>query len=54
MEQDFYRDRLAAHGLEVVLGCTEIELLVGPGDAAVPVFPTARLHVAAAVEAALR
>lgn len=101
MEQDFYRDRLASHGLTVlvpeaedralvhrviydelvlgvvsessraayrsvmsrlvsrgvegiVLGCTEIELLVGASDATVPVFPTTRLHVEAAVEQALR
>ena len=100
MEQDFYRDRLASHGLEVIipnaddravvhrviydelclgivrdssrdeyrrimaelasrgaqgviLGCTEIELLVGAGDATVPVFPTTRIHVTAAVDAAL-
>ena len=100
MEQDFYRDRLAGHGLTVlvpgeddralvhrviydelclgvvreasrtayqaviarlveagaqgvVLGCTEIELLVGPQDSPVPVFPTTRLHVLAAVDAAL-
>ncbi|MFJ8431367.1 aspartate/glutamate racemase family protein [Kitasatospora sp. NPDC094019] len=100
MEQDFYRDRLAAHGLDVlvpdpagralvhrviyeelclgvvreesraeyrrviaelvtagaegvILGCTEIELLVGPGDSAVPVFPTTRIHAEAAVTAAL-
>jgi aspartate racemase len=100
MEQDFYRDRLAAHGLRTVvpdaedratvhrvifeelcrgvvrdesrqayrdvmarlveagadaiaLACTEIELLVGAGDAAVPVLPTTRLHVEAAVSAAL-
>ncbi len=100
MEQDFYRDRLAGHGLTVlvppaddraevhriiydelclgeiretsrqvyrdvisrlaqagaegvVLGCTEIELLVGPGDSPVPVFPTTRLHVEAAVSQAL-
>ncbi|WP_129337288.1 aspartate/glutamate racemase family protein [Cellulomonas endophytica] len=100
MEQDFYRDRLASHGLRVlvpdaadraevhrvvydelclgvvrpesreayrgvierlvaagaqgvVLGCTEIELLVGEGDSPVPVFPTTRLHVEAAVTAAL-
>jgi aspartate racemase len=100
MEQDFYRGRLAAHGLDVlvpdtedralvhrviydelvvgevrdasreayrqviarlveagaqgvILGCTEIELLVGPDDSPVPVFPTARLHVEAAVAAAL-
>ena len=100
MEQAFYRDRLARHGMEVlvpeaadraevhriiydelclgvvrpesrelyrqvirrlvdagaqgvVLGCTEIELLVGAEDSPVPVFPTTRLHVEAAVTAAL-
>jgi aspartate racemase len=37
----------------VILGCTEIELLVDQSDADVPVFPTTRLHVEAAVEAAL-
>ncbi|MEU3190509.1 aspartate/glutamate racemase family protein [Streptomyces sp. NPDC006992] len=99
MEQDFYRGRLAAGGLSVlvpgpadrelvhrviyeelcrgtvldasraayrrvigelvadgaegiVLGCTEIELLIGPQDSPVPVFPTARLHAEAAFEAA--
>lgn len=101
MEQDFYRHRLASHGLEVlvpdaagraeihriiyeelsrgvlreesraacravisglvaagatgvILGCTELELLLGPADSPVPVFPTTRLHVAAAVEFAMR
>ncbi|AWZ04055.1 MULTISPECIES: aspartate/glutamate racemase family protein [unclassified Streptomyces] len=45
---------LVAGGAEgVVLGCTEIELLIGPGDSPVPVFPTARLHAEAAVDAAL-
>ncbi|GAA2830247.1 aspartate/glutamate racemase family protein [Crossiella cryophila] len=100
MEQEFYRERLAGHGLEVVvpgdadralvhrviyeelcrgvvlaesrvafrevmarlaaagvegiiLGCTEIELLVGEGDSALPLFPTTRLHAIAAVELAL-
>jgi aspartate racemase len=100
MEQDFYRGRLAEHGLEVlipepadrdmvhrviydelcqgiirpesraayrrvidelvsrgaegvILGCTEIELLIWPDDSPVPVFPTTRLHVEAAVDAAL-
>ena len=100
MEQDFLRNRLAAHGLTVVvppapdraqvhriiydelclgvvtqesrqtyrdviarlvgagaegviLGCTEIELLVDQSDSPVPVFPTTRLHVEAAVEASL-
>ncbi|MFI5931893.1 aspartate/glutamate racemase family protein [Actinoplanes sp. NPDC051494] len=96
MEQDFYRDRLTAHGIEtivpeaqdratvhrviydelvrgvvraesraayreviqrlvargaqgVILGCTEIELLVGADDSPVPVFATTRIHVEAAV-----
>ena len=100
MEQAFYRDRLAAHGLSVlvpdrqdrvavhaiiydelcqgivldssrdryreviarltaagaqgvILGCTEIELLVTQADSSVPVFPTTRLHAEAAVERAL-
>ncbi|MGW7359342.1 aspartate/glutamate racemase family protein [Streptomyces sp. NPDC054802] len=100
MEQDFYRERLAGHGLDVltpdaegralvhrviyeelclgvvrdesraayrkvidelvdsgaegvVLGCTEIELLIGADDSPVPVFPTTRLHAEAAVAAAL-
>jgi aspartate racemase len=100
MEQDFYRARLAGHGLSVLtppqadrgvvhrviydelvrgtisdrsraayrqviarladagaegilLACTEIELLIGQADSPVPVFPTTRLHVAAAVDHAL-
>jgi aspartate racemase len=44
-------ERLVAAGADgVVAGCTEIELLVGPEDVAVPYFPTARLHALAAVE----
>jgi len=97
MEQAFYRDRLASHGLTVlvpseddralvhrviyeelclgvvrdearkayleviarlrdagaqgvVLGCTEIELLISQGDVDVPVFPTTRIHVEAALD----
>ena len=47
-------DRLVARGAEgVILGCTEIELLIGPDDVDVPVFPTTALHVEAAVAAAL-
>jgi aspartate racemase len=100
MEQEFYRERFASHGLRVlvpdaadraevhrviyeelcvgvvreesrlayceiigrladagaqgvVLGCTEIEMLIGPSDSPVRVFPTTRLHVEAAVDAAL-
>jgi aspartate racemase len=37
----------------VLLACTEIELLVGAADSPVPVFATTRLHVQAAVDAAL-
>lgn len=55
--RDVYRgviDRLVAAGAEgVILGCTEIELLVGPEDSAVPIFPTTRLHIEAAVDVAL-
>lgn len=100
MEQDFYRQRLAGHGLEVlvpdaddrgivhrviydelclgqvrdesrqqyrriiadlvargaqgvILGCTEIGLLVGDDDASVPLFDTAALHARHAALAAL-
>jgi aspartate racemase len=46
--------RLVDAGAEaVVLGCTEIELLVSADDSPVPVFPTTRLHVEAAVAASL-
>jgi aspartate racemase len=44
------RDR-GAQG--VIAGCTEIELLVRESDLDCPLFPTARLHALAAVEAAL-
>jgi aspartate racemase len=101
MEEDFYKGRLLAHGLEVVipdvlgreivhrviydelclgqihedshasykvvmndlvhqgaqgiiLGCTEIGLLVKEGDASVPLFDTTRIHAEAAVDFALR
>jgi aspartate racemase len=100
MEQEFYRARLAGHGLDVVtpdaddrqvvhqiiydelcvgliqdasrqayrdviarlcdagaqgviLGCTEIELLISQADVAVPVFPTTRIHAEAAVAEAI-
>ncbi|MGW4211111.1 aspartate/glutamate racemase family protein [Lentzea sp. NPDC004789] len=38
----------------VILGCTEIELLITQDDVPLPVFPTTRLHVEAAVERAIR
>jgi aspartate racemase len=37
----------------ILLGCTEIDLLVGPGDATVPVFDTTALHARAAVDFAI-
>ncbi|MEU8924051.1 aspartate/glutamate racemase family protein [Kitasatospora sp. NPDC048545] len=46
-------DLVAAGAQGIVLGCTEIELLVRQTDSPVPVFPTARLHAQAAVAAAL-
>jgi aspartate racemase len=47
-------DRLKHAGAEgVILGCTEIELLIRPQDSPIPVFPTTRLHVEAAIEQAL-
>ena len=52
-----YRDvivRLVQAGAEgVVLGCTEIELLISDTDSPVPIFPTTRLHIEAAVDASL-
>jgi len=43
--------RAGAEG--IILGCTEIELLVQEGDCRVPVFPTTRIHAVAAVEFAI-
>ncbi|MFC3893824.1 aspartate/glutamate racemase family protein [Lentzea rhizosphaerae] len=37
----------------VILGCTEIELLITQADVPLPVFPTTRLHVEAAVDRAI-
>jgi len=37
----------------VILGCTEIGLLLKPGDAGVPLFDTALIHAEAAAEMAL-
>ena len=37
----------------ILLGCTEIDLLVGPEDSPVPVFDTTRLHAERAVTLAL-
>jgi len=48
-------DRLAADGAEaVILGCTEIGLLVRQDDTQVRLFDTTAVHAQAAVEASLR
>jgi len=45
---------LIAQGAEgIILGCTEIELLVQPEDSRVSLFPTTYIHAVAAVEKAL-
>jgi aspartate racemase len=52
-----YRDiiaRLVGGGAEaVILGCTEIMLLVRPEDSSVPLFDTTTIHAEAAVELAI-
>ncbi|MFO8173369.1 MAG: aspartate/glutamate racemase family protein [Gemmatimonadota bacterium] len=45
---------LEARGAQgVILGCTEIGLLLGPGDTDLPLFDTALIHAEAAAELAL-
>jgi aspartate racemase len=45
---------LVGQGVEaIILGCTEIGLLVGEADAPVPLFDTTRIHADRAVELAL-
>jgi aspartate racemase len=46
--------RLAAQGAQgIILGCTEIGLLIKPEDAPVPLFDTTALHAASAIDFAL-
>jgi len=47
-------DQLAQRGAEgIILGCTELGLLVGAEDSRVPLFDTTRIHALAAVAYAL-
>jgi aspartate racemase len=47
-------EALAARGAQaVILGCTEITLLIKPEDSVLPVFDTTALHAQAAVEWAI-
>lgn len=44
-------DHLARRGAEgIILGCTELGLLIGDGDSPVPLFDTTRIHARGAVE----
>ena len=46
--------RLTEQGAQaIILGCTEISLLVGPSDAAIPLYDTTALHAVAAADEAL-
>jgi len=46
--------RLVERGAQgIILGCTEIMLLIGPADSPVPIFDTTTLHAMAAVDRAL-
>jgi aspartate racemase len=52
--RDVINDLVERGANGVLLGCTEIGLLVGPRDAEVPLFDTTRLHAQRAVELALQ
>jgi aspartate racemase len=51
--QQVVRDLVAREVQGVILGCTEIGLLLHPGDASVPLFDTATIHAEAAALYAL-
>jgi aspartate racemase len=55
--RDSYRriiDRMVSRGAEgVILGCTEIGLLIQPDDVTAPLFDTTSIHACAAADAAL-
>jgi len=48
-------EKLASNGAQgVILGCTEIPLLISQQDAEIPLFDTTKIHAQAAVEMALQ
>jgi aspartate racemase len=48
-------EKMVSQGAEgIILGCTEIGLLIHQDDSRVPLFDTTRIHAEAAVEYALR
>ncbi len=46
-------DLLQAGAEGIILGCTEIGLLIAPADSAAPLFDTARIHAETAVDLAI-
>ena len=56
--REAYREiigRLIARGAEgIILGCTEIAMLISPDDVPIPVFDTTSIHASSAVEFALQ
>jgi len=52
--QKVVRDLVGRGAEGVILGCTEIGLLLGPQDAEVPLFDTARIHAEEAARHCLR
>ena len=51
--RDVIADLVEAGAQGVILGCTEIELLVTDDDSDVPLFATTRIHVGAAIDWAM-
>ncbi len=51
--REIIADLAVAGAQGILLGCTEIELLVRPEDSPLPLFPTTRIHAEAAVDWAL-
>lgn len=51
--QRIMRELADAGAQAIILGCTEISLLVGPGDSPVPLFDTTAIHARKAAEWAL-
>jgi len=52
--RDIIRGLVHAGAEGIILGCTEIGLLVKPSDSSVPLFDTTQIHAEAAVEYALK
>lgn len=50
---EIIRDLQARGAQGVILGCTEIGMLIGQGDVDIPVFDTTKIHIEEAVDMAL-